>query len=93
LRQLEQAHPTAPTIVVFCDSARDHTSKTVAEFLATSRIQRVPLPPYSSNLNSIERFRKFFERQALYDRYCESFGEFRDACTKFFADLDAFAPQ
>jgi hypothetical protein len=29
----------------------------------------------------------------LYNRYYESFGEFRDACTKFFAELDAFAPQ
>ncbi len=93
LRQLEQANPTAPTIFVFCDNARYYKSKTVAEFLATSRIQLVPLPTYSPNLNLIERFWKFFKRQVLYNRYYESFGEFRDACKTFFSELDAFAPQ
>jgi transposase len=93
MRQLEQANPTALTIVVFCDNARYYKSKAVAEFLATSRIQLVPLPPYSPNLNLIERFWKFFKRQVLYNRYYETFGEFRDACTKFFAELNAFAPK
>ena len=56
LRQLEQANPSAPHIVVFCDNARYYKSKAVAEYLATSRIRLVPLPPYSPNLNLIERF-------------------------------------
>ena len=93
LRQLEQAHPSARAIVVFCDNARYYKSTAVAEYLATSRIQLVPLPAYSPNLNLIERFWKFFKRQVLYNRYYASFGEFRDACKKFFAELDAYAPQ
>jgi transposase len=93
LRQLEQAHPTAPAIVVFCDNASYYKSKTVAEYLVTSRIQLVPLPAYSPNLNLIEHFWKFFKRQVLYDCYYETFGEFRETCKKFFAELDAYAPQ
>jgi transposase len=91
--QMEQANPTAPHIVVFCDNARYYKSKAVAEYLAKSRIQLEPLPPYSPNLNLIERFWKFFKRQVLYNSYYETFGEFRDACKKFFAELGAFAPQ
>ena len=93
LRQLEDANPSAPTIFVFCDNARYYKSKTVAEYLVTSRIRLEPLPAYSPNLNLIERFWKFFKRQVLYNRYYATFDEFRDACKTFFAELDAFAPQ
>lgn len=93
LQQLEQANPTAPLIIVFCDNAGYYKSKAVADYLTTSRIQPEPLPPYSPNLNLIERFWKFFKRKVLYNHYYETFGEFRDACKTFFAELDAFAPR
>jgi transposase len=93
LRQLELANPDAPRIFVICDNARYYKSKAVAEYLKTSRIRLEPLPPYAPNLNLIERFWKFFRRQVLYNRYYERFDQFRDACRKFFAEIDTFAPQ
>jgi len=92
-QQLEQANPTAPRIIVFCDNARYYKSQAVAAYLTTSRIQLEPLPPYCPNLNLIERFWKFFKRQVLYNQYYETFDRFREACKKFFSDLGAFAPQ
>ena len=80
LQQLEQANPTAPRIIVFCDNARYYKSKAVAAYLTTSRIQLEPLPPYCPNLNLIERFWKFFERQVLCNQYYETFDRFREAC-------------
>ena len=91
--QIEQANPNAPRIIVICDNARYYKSKAVAAYLTTSRIQLEPLPPYCPNLNLIERFWKFFKREVLYNRYYETFDEFRDACKKFFKGLDAFAPR
>jgi transposase len=91
--QLQKANPTAPRIIAICDNARYYKSKAVAEYLKTSRIQLEPLPPYSPNLNLIERFWKFFKKQVLYNRYYEHFSEFRDACETFFAELDAHAPR
>ena len=85
--QLQAAYPTAPRIIVFCDNARYYKSKTVAEYLQGSRIQLEPLPPYSPNLNLIERFWKFFKKQVLYNRYYERFAEFRDASRAFLSDL------
>lgn len=93
LRQLEQANPDAPQIIVICDNARYYKSKLVAAYLRNSRIQLEPLPAYCPNLNLIERFWKFFKRQVLYNRYYETFDEFRSACGKFFAELDRFAPR
>jgi transposase len=92
-QQLEQADPDAPRIIVICDNARYYRSKAVAAYLTTSRIQLEPLPPYCPNLNLIERFWKFFKRQVLYNRYYETFEQFRTACRAFFRGLDAFAPQ
>jgi transposase len=37
------------------------------------------LPPYSPNLNLIQRLWKFTKKQCLYNRYYESFGQFKAA--------------
>lgn len=44
------------------------------------------LPPYAPNLNLIERFWKFFKKKILYNRYFETFDEFKVACEDFFAN-------
>ena len=62
----------AKRISIICDNARYYRSKAVAEYSKTSRIKLVFLPPYSPNLNLIERFWKFFKRQVLYNTYYEA---------------------
>ncbi len=42
------------------------------------------LPPYSPNLNLIERYWKFFKKKVLYNQYYETFDEFEAACNSFF---------
>jgi transposase len=58
----------------------------VQEYLKTSRIKLVFLPPYAPNLNLIERLWKFFKKEILYNRYFETFAEFEAACAAFFAN-------
>ncbi len=84
--QLEQVNLAATWIYVICDNARYYRSKAVKEYLKTSRIELVFLPPYSPNLNLIERLWKFFKQKVLYNRYYESFEEFRTACEEFFTN-------
>jgi len=55
-KQLEAIHLTAVCLYVICDNARYYRSKAVQEYLETSRIKLVFLPPYAPNLNLIERF-------------------------------------
>jgi transposase len=93
LEQVKEAHPTAKRIIVICDNARYYKSKLVAEYLKTSPIELLPLPPYSPNLNLIERFWKFYKRKVLYNHYYETFSSFKKASKDFFANLDRYVPE
>jgi transposase len=92
-KQLEKAYLGAKRIIVICDNARYYKSRLVAEYLEHSPIELMTLPPYSPNLNLIERLWKFFKKQVLYNRYYETFGQFRNACEGFFANLDRYVPR
>ena len=85
-QQLEELNVLAVSIYVICDNARYYRSKAVRDYLKTSRIELVFLPPYAPNLNLIERLWKFFKKKILYNRYYETFDEFRTACEEFFAN-------
>jgi transposase len=82
--QLQELNIAAAWIYVICDNARYYRSKAVQEYLKNSRIKLVFLPPYAPNLNLIERLWKFFKKKILYNRYYETFDEFRAACEEFF---------
>ena len=79
-QQLEELNLAATWIYVICDNARYYRSKAVKEYLKDSRIKPVFLPPYAPNLNLIERLWKFFKKKVLYNRYYETFEEFKAAC-------------
>jgi transposase len=92
-QKIERAYPEAKRIRIICDNARYYRSRAVSAYLETSPIELQFLPPYSPNLNLIERFWKFFKRQVLYNRYYEAFDDFKRACLAFFANLAEYAPQ
>jgi len=91
--QIERAYPKAKRITVICDNARYYRSKAVAAYLAHARIRLHFLPPYSPNLNLIERFWKFFKSEVLCNQYYEKFERFKDACRRFFANLADYEVQ
>jgi len=45
------------------------------------------LPPYSPNLNPIERLWKFMNERVLYNKYYEKFNEFKNAVLGFLESL------
>ncbi|MCI0536542.1 MAG: IS630 family transposase [Verrucomicrobiales bacterium] len=92
-RQLEAANPQAEKIHVIADNARYYRSKEVSKYLQKSKIDLIFLPPYSPNLNLIERFWKFFKKQVLYNQYYESFNEFKAACEEFFQNSSQYTSQ
>ena len=91
--QLEALNLAATWIYVICDNARYYRSKAVQAYLKSSRIQLIFLPAYAPNLNLIERFWKFFKKKILYNRYFESFDEFREACEQFFQNPGKYKPE
>jgi transposase len=84
LKKIESKHPNAESIYMICDNARYYRSQKVKEYLERSKVKLVFLPPYSPNLNLIERLWKYFRKIVLYDKYYETFQEFKKACKSFF---------
>jgi len=87
LGRIEAANPKAERIYVVCDNAAYYHSGKVSEYLSSSRISLVFLPPYSPNLNIIERLWKFFRREVVNNRYYSSFAEFTEQSLFFFECL------
>lgn len=83
-QKIEHKYENAKMIYIVCDNARYYKSRLIQEYLARSRIKMISLPPYSPNLNLIERFWEFFRRKVLNNRYYETFSEFVRSCKNFF---------
>ncbi|GIU70491.1 MAG: IS630 family transposase [Candidatus Woesearchaeota archaeon] len=78
-------------IILILDNARYNRSKLIQEYLKqNSRVKISYLPPYSPNLNLIERLWKFFKKKILYNKYYESFDAFRDSCIQFFKNIEMY---
>lgn len=84
LKALETSHPEADKIYVLLDNAKYHFSSVVQDYVKTTKVHLVPLPPYSPELNLIERFWKFFKKRVIYNTYYPTFDEFKQACLNFF---------
>jgi len=66
-------------ITVVLDNARYQRCKLVMACAASLGIELLFLPPYSPNLNLIERLWKFVKKQCLYSKYYEKFDAFKEA--------------
>ena len=55
---------------------------------AQLNIELLFLPPYSPNLNLIERLWRFVRKQCLYAKYYENFTQFKQAIETCLAETD-----
>jgi transposase len=91
-RKLEESWPDKERIHVFCDNARYYRNKNVTAYLQRSRVELHFLPPYSPNLNPIERLWKWMKEVVVYNTYYEEFEDFRKAIRGFFTTLNGLDP-
>ena len=87
LKSIEAKHPLASNIYMIIDNAKYYKCHIVNEYLANSKIELLFLPPYSPNLNLIERLWKFFRKKVTKGKYYEKFSDFKLACEHFFKNL------
>lgn len=82
---------TKSKIIVFSDNGRSNKCTLVKEWLAKqSFIKVIYLPPYSPNLNLIERLWKFMKKTVISTRFYSSFKEFKEAINFFFDNIDDY---
>jgi transposase len=78
LFKIKQEHTGIPLILVM-DNARYQRCNKVTEQAIGLGIDILFLPPYSPNLNLIERLWKITKKKSLYNRYHETFCHFKVA--------------
>jgi len=72
---------------VIWDNAGYHSDQTIQEFALGLSIKLHYLPPYSPNLNPIERLWKIMHEQVTYNKYYEKFADFADSTIQFFKTI------
>lgn len=78
LRQIAMAFGDLPITIVL-DNARYQRCRLIITLAAELGIELLFLPPYSPNLNLIERLWKFVKKECLYSKYYEKFEPFKNA--------------
>lgn len=66
-------------ITLVMDNARYQRCRFVMDLATALQIELLFLPPYSPNLNLIERFWKYVKKTSLYSEYYDTFSVFKQA--------------
>ena len=93
LKKIEAAYPTKNTVHLFCDNAKYYKNKVVMTYLEKSKIKLHFLPPYSPNLNPIERLWKWMKERVVYNTYYEYFEDFKSAVIGFLEGVSTLDPE
>lgn len=75
-------------ITLVMDNASYQRCYFVRDLATALGIELLFLPPYSPNLNLIERLWRFVKKKCLYSRYYENFSDFRQAISGCIAEAD-----
>ena len=78
------------TIYMFLDNARYNHSNLVKEEAKKLNIKLLYLPPYSPNLNIIERLWKFMKKKVTANRFYKTFTKFTAAIIDFFHNIGQY---
>ena len=87
--QIQKKYPAKKRIYAIADNAKYYRSKLVKEFLKNSKIELMFLPPYSPNLNLIERLWKYLRKKVINTTYYPKFEQFKNAIENFFENIDS----
>lgn len=83
-------HPDASCIYIISDNARYYHNKELAEWVKGTKIKQIFLPPYSPNLNLIERLWRFLRKKVINTGFYRTKEEFRRAIAAFFANIKKY---
>jgi transposase len=87
LWKLRKANPGKFYVHVILDNAGPHKDDEVYAFAKELGIKLHYLPPYSPNLNPVERIWKLMHENIRYNKYYSRFSEFTDATLGFFKSI------
>jgi len=88
LGKTEKKYINVAKINIIIDNSSTHTSAEVEDYLKEHpKINLIFIPPYSPNLNLIERLWKYLRKKCINSVYYEKFTEFREKILEFLDNL------
>ena len=84
LRAIRRKNPDEKYLYIVLDNAPYNRARSLKSLAKKLKIKILYLPPYSPNLNPIERLWKFMKKKLLANRYYESLEEFSKSVSEFF---------
>lgn len=87
---IKKKHPHNRIYLVLDNASHHHSLEVRHWLLHHPRFKPIFLPPYSPNLNLIERLWRFFHQRVTYNRYFETLEEFRTVSLDFFNNLNLY---
>ena len=91
-QKIQEAYPEKQKITLIIDNARYYKNKEVTAYVnrPECRITLKFLPPYSPNLNFIERLWKYLKKYVIGVTYREKFKEFEEDIHAFFDNIHVY---
>ena len=89
LRKIKKKYPCKNIIIILDNARYNHACYTTA-YAELLGITLFFLPPYSPNLNLIERLWKFTKKKLVHNTYYEKFKQFSEEVEKYFQDLNKY---
>lgn len=77
-------------IVIILDNARYNHAKFTTKYAEWYNIELYFLPPYSPNLNIIERLWRFTKKELVNNKYYENFEKFSGKVKSFFENINQY---
>ena len=87
LHAIRRKNPEEMHLYLVLDNAPYNRAKSVKALAKKLRIKILYLPPYSPNLNPIERLWKFMKKKLLANRYYDGIEEFKRSVSGFFRGI------
>lgn len=84
---IRETYPIMQKVHIILDGAGYHRSELVKDWAYVMNIELHYLPPYSPNLNPIERLWKVMNEAVRNNRYFSSASEFRQEIRRFFSEI------
>lgn len=92
LHMIRNTFPDDPITLVM-DNARYQRCRLVIDLADALKIELLFLPPYSPNLNLIERLWKFVKKECLYAEYYATFSAFKEAISSCLTEMQGHHKQ
>lgn len=89
LEEIKKQYNKAKAICIILDNARYQRSNLVQTTAKFFNIDLLFIPPYSPNLNLIERLWRYFKKEVMKNKYYADYSTFENAVETFFTQFES----